>query len=92
MRKMKNRTRNDIIADILKVCNADSEATKSKIMYKVFLSWSQAIAYTNLLVQNGLLQNDQQNKTFKLTDMGRVWLNAFNKVPVIVETVRGVGQ
>lgn len=60
---MKNRSRSEIIAQILEC--AIGGATKSKIMYKVFLSYSQVERYVIMLEENGLLTFDKTNMTFR---------------------------
>jgi predicted transcriptional regulator len=50
---MKYRSRTDIVSQILEAANGG--ATKTKIMYKAYLSYAQLKEYLSVLVENGLL-------------------------------------
>ncbi|MGA7008346.1 MAG: winged helix-turn-helix domain-containing protein [Nitrososphaeraceae archaeon] len=50
---MKYRSRTDITGLILEAANGG--ATKTKIMYKAFLSFAQLKEYLAMLTQNGLI-------------------------------------
>ncbi len=51
---MKYRSRTDITAQILEAANGG--VTKTKIMYKAFLSYAQLKEYLTVLIENGLLE------------------------------------
>jgi predicted transcriptional regulator len=51
---MKYRSRTDIVGLMLEAANGGS--TKTKIMYKAFLSYAQLKEYLTLLLQNNLLE------------------------------------
>jgi predicted transcriptional regulator len=51
---MKYRSRTDIVGLMLEAANGGS--TKTKIMYKAFLSYAQLKEYLTLLLQNDLLE------------------------------------
>jgi predicted transcriptional regulator len=70
---MKYRSRTDIIAQILDVANGGS--TRTKIMYKAFLSHAQMKEYLAELIENGLLAYDQTTQIFKTTERGPVCQN-----------------
>ena len=54
---MKYRSRSDIIGLILEAANGG--ATKTKIMYKAFLSFAQLRDYLALLTDQGLIQYER---------------------------------
>ena len=53
---MKYRSRTEIVAVILDAANGGS--TKTKIMYKAFLSYAKLREYFSVLLENNLLYND----------------------------------
>ena len=65
---MKNRSRTEIVAMILEAANGG--ATKTKIMYTVFLSYNQLKAYLSILIENNLIEYLEGTKTFKTTEKG----------------------
>ena len=51
---MKNRSRTEIISNILDAANGG--ATKTKIMYIAFLSYNQLKEYLSILIENNLIE------------------------------------
>jgi predicted transcriptional regulator len=78
--KMKYRERIEIIAQILKAVNGNGGTTKTKIMYKAFLSYVQLIEYVPLLTENDLLQYNEKTHTFRLTARGQRFLKKYGKI------------
>jgi predicted transcriptional regulator len=64
---MKYRSRTEIASNILEA--ASGGASKTKVMYKAFLSYSQLKEYLAILVENGLLANDVAG-IYKITSKG----------------------
>jgi predicted transcriptional regulator len=56
LRKMKHRSRTELTSNILEAANGG--ATKTKIMYKAFLSYAQLKEYLVMLIQNDLVVQD----------------------------------
>jgi predicted transcriptional regulator len=56
---LKNRSKTDIVGLILEVANVGG-ATKTKIMYKAFLSYSQLKEYLAMLMENSLLEFEEE--------------------------------
>jgi predicted transcriptional regulator len=56
LRKMKNRSRTELASYILEAANGG--ATKTKIMYKAYLSYAQLKEYLAVLIENGLMTRD----------------------------------
>lgn len=73
---MKYRARTDIVAEILTV--AQEEIVKTKIMYKVYLSYSQLVEYLNVLLSNELLEETEGG--YKTTKKGLSFLSAYKKL------------
>jgi predicted transcriptional regulator len=49
---------------------ANGGTTKTKIMYKAYLSYAQLREYLTVLVENELLEFDQKNQTYKTSEKG----------------------
>ena len=81
---MKNRDRMDIISRILEAANVSSGATKTKIMYKAFLAYSQLGEYLTFLTERDLLSYDLDTHTFKTTEKGLSFLEVYNKINYIL--------
>jgi predicted transcriptional regulator len=64
---MKNRGRTELASDILEAANGG--ATKTKIMYKAFLSYAQLKEYLAMLIQNGLMTYDTED-IYRTTSKG----------------------
>jgi predicted transcriptional regulator len=58
---MKYRNRTDIVGLMLEAAN--DRATKTKIMYKAFLSYAQLKEYLTVLLKNDVLEYEEGNKT-----------------------------
>ena len=65
---MKNRSRTEIVAMILDSTNGG--ATRTKIMYKAFLSYQQLKEYLTLLIENHLIEYHGETKLFITTEKG----------------------
>ena len=87
--KMKNRSRYEVIAAILK--SACKEETRTKIMYKAMLSNDQCKIYLDSLLQSCLIQEvDSGNKlVYRITQKGNRFLSYYDQMkellPVGVE-------
>jgi predicted transcriptional regulator len=75
---MKYRSRTDITAQVLEAANGGS--TKTKIMYKAFLSYAQLKEYLSVLIQNGLLEYIEGEQIYKTTDKGNRFLKIYNQI------------
>ena len=55
-------------------------ATKTRIMYKAFLSFAQLREYLSLLIENNLLEYLEGSKTYKTTEKGLNFLKMHNEI------------
>jgi predicted transcriptional regulator len=79
--KYKNhRSRTEIAAQILQAANGDNEITKTKIMYKAFLTYAQLQEYLAILIQNELLEYLSGTKSYKTTEKGLRFLKIYEKM------------
>ena len=74
---MKYRSRTDIVGLILEAANGG--ATKTKIMYKAFLSYAQLKEYLTVLLQNDLLEYKDETQLFRTTEKGLRLLQMYNQ-------------
>ena len=84
---MKNRSRTEIVSSILDAANG--RATKIKIMYKAFLSYSQIREYLSILIENNLLEYLEGTKKFKTTEKGLTVLKMHNEIGELLHTTIG---
>ncbi len=75
---MKYRSRTEIVAMILDAANGG--ATKTKIMYKAFLSYAQLREYLSVLIENNLIEYVEGSKTYKTTEKGLNFLKMHNEI------------
>jgi predicted transcriptional regulator len=78
------RSRTDIISEILDAANGGS-ATKTKIMYQAFLSFVQLKEYLMILTKSDELTYDSNTHTFKTTEKGLKFLEAYNQMDNMIK-------
>ena len=76
---MKYRDRNEIIGQILKSVNGD-RVRLTRIMYDVYLSHGLTKEYVRLLIEKGLIEYLDGERTFKATEKGMNYLRIHRKV------------
>lgn len=81
---MKYRSRTDIVSQILEA--ASGGTTKTKIMYKAYLSYAQLKEYISVLVENGLLEFEKGNQSYKTTPKGQLFLKTYSQIGGLVLT------
>lgn len=75
---MKYRSRTEIVAMILDAANGGS--TKTKIMYKAFLSYNQLREYLSMLIENNLIEYLEGSPVYKTTEKGLMFLQKNNEI------------
>jgi predicted transcriptional regulator len=75
---MKYRSRTDIVATILDAANGGS--TKTRIMYKAYLSYAQLKEYLSILLENGLLEYEDGDLKYKTTEKGLRFMRTYNEI------------
>jgi predicted transcriptional regulator len=75
---VKYRSRTEIVAEILNAANGG--ATKTKIMYKAFLSYAQLKEYLAALLENELLDYNEGQSIFKTTGKGIKFLGVYEQL------------
>ncbi|MDF2737059.1 MAG: hypothetical protein K0S93_915 [Nitrososphaeraceae archaeon] len=81
---MKYRSRTEIVSMMLDAANGG--ATKTKIMYSAFLSYTQLKEYLSVLIENNLLEYLEGTRTFKTTEKGLNFLKMNNQIGELLQT------
>ena len=85
---MKNRSRTEIVVQILEIANVESGSgydeadgvVQTKIMYNALLSYAQLKEYLWVLTENDLLSYHSASRKFKTTEKGHRFLEIYNKM------------
>ena len=80
---MKNRSRTEIISSILEAANGG--ATKTKIMYKAFLSYGLLREYLVFLMENNMIYREG-TQIYKTTEKGLKLLKMHNEIGELLQT------
>jgi len=81
---MKYRSRTEIVGNILEAANGG--ATKTKIMYRAFLSYGQLKEYLSVLIENNLIEYRDGTRKFKNTEKGLNYLKMHNEIGELLLT------
>ncbi len=81
---MKYRSRTEIVAMILEAANGG--ATKTRIMYKAFLSYAQLREYLSVLIENNLLEYLEGSQNYKTTEKGLNFLKMHSEIGELLQT------
>jgi predicted transcriptional regulator len=81
---MKYRSRTEIVGNILDAANG--RATKTKIMYKAFLSYAQLKEYLSVLTENNLIEYLDGTQTYKTTEKGLNYLKMHNEIEELLQS------
>ncbi len=79
---MKYRSRNEIVSMILD--SVSTGATKTKIMYKAYLSYTQLKEYLTYLESNELLRYEQGAQLYRITEKGRKLMQLYEEIGEMV--------
>jgi predicted transcriptional regulator len=79
---MKYRSRTEIVAMILEAANGG--ATKTKIMYKAFLSYNQLREYLSVLIENNLIEYLEGSPVYKTTEKGLTFLKMNSEIELLL--------
>ncbi len=82
-----NRDRTEIIKQILDITDGAENVTRTKLMYKAFLSYRQLKEYLELLIEKDLLRYDSITHTYKTTEKGMRLLQSCNELDEMMKKV-----
>ena len=81
---MKYRSRTEIVSMILEAANGG--ATKTRIMYKAFLSYAQLKEYLSVLIENNLIEYLEGSQTYKTNEKGLNFIKMHNEIGELLQT------
>ena len=84
---MKHRSRTEITAMILEAANGG--ATKTKIMYNVYLTYNQLKDYLSVMIESNLIEYLEGTRTFKTTEKGLNFIKMHNAIGELLHTTIG---
>ena len=82
---MKYRSRTDIVSQILEAANGG--ATKTKIMYKAYLSYAQLKEYLLILTENGLMEFEEHEQKYRTTTKGLKFMQVYQHMDTLAGTM-----
>ena len=80
---MGNRSRTEIVGNILDAANGGT--SKTKIMYIAFLSYGQLKEYLSILIENNLIEYVDGDNKFKTTEKGFNLLKIHNEMAELLQ-------
>ncbi len=83
--RMRYRSRTELASNILEAANGG--ATKTKIMYRAFLSYAQLKEYLAMLTQNGLMAHDVEGEMYRTTSNGIKFLESSRQLGELLTPV-----
>jgi predicted transcriptional regulator len=81
---MKYRSKIEVMCQILEVAKDNGGATKTRIMYKAFLSYIQLKEQLRFLLERKLLKFDVNTLTYKTTEKGLEFIELYNKMSKVI--------
>lgn len=79
---MKYRSRTEIVEMILQATR--SGATKTKIMYRAYLSYTQVKEYLSFLLENDLIKYEEGSQIYRITEKGLHFLQVYGEISDLV--------
>lgn len=80
---MKYRSRTEILGQILASIGKGS-CTKTKIMYKAYLSHAQMKEYTKFLEEKDLVHYEEGEQQYRITEKGMQYMQKYNEMLEVV--------
>ena len=84
--ELKYRSRVEIVSNILRVI-ASSKATKTRLMYGAYLSYTQIEEYLDYILQQGLISQEPGTNLYRLTEKGMRYLNLSDEISQLVAQI-----
>lgn len=79
---MKYRSRTEIVEMILQATR--SGATKTKIMYKAYLSYTQVKEYLSFMLENELIKYEEGTQLYRVSEKGLHFLQVYGEISDLV--------
>jgi predicted transcriptional regulator len=81
---MIHRDKIDILSQILEAANG-KRVTKTKMTYKVAISYVQLKEHLTVLTEKDLIHYDEYTQTFKTTEKGLRFLDLYNQISDMIK-------
>lgn len=81
---MKYRSRNEIVSMILD--SVSSGATKTRIMYQAYLSYTQLKEYLAYLEQGEIIKYEEGTQIYRITEKGRKLMHLYEEIGEMVSS------
>ena len=81
---MKYRSRNEIVSMILD--SVSSGATKTRIMYQAYLSYTQLKEYLAYLEQGEIIKYETGTQLYRITEKGRKLMHLYEEIGEMVSS------
>ena len=82
---MKYRSSTEIIDSMLR--SIRSGATKTHIMYRAYMSYSQLKEYLKLMEERQLIKYEPESQLYILTEKGLKFMNVYEKINELVPSI-----
>ena len=82
---MKNRSRQDIIASMLK--NSKEECSRSHLMHLAILTHRELLEYLGYLQRHKLIEIDEDTRHVHTTKKGNTWLTIYKELVAMTEEI-----
>lgn len=86
----KYRSRSDIVYQILLAAKEIDGVTKTRIMFKAYLSFGQMKEYLKLLIDSELLEHIPESSTYRTTAKGLKIMETCDKMNELVSEAREI--
>ena len=83
MLQLKYRSRGEIVSNILRVV-AGGKATKTRLMYGAYLSYTQIEEYMDYILQKALISQVPDTNLYQLTEKGMHYLNLSDEISQLI--------
>ena len=80
---MGDRSRTEIVGNILEAANGGT--SKTKIVYTAILSYGQLKEYLSILIENNLIEYVDGDNKFKTTEKGLNYLKMHNQIEELLQ-------
>jgi predicted transcriptional regulator len=80
---MKYRSRSEIVKSILEAAKASEGTSRTKLIYKSYLSFKQLREYLRILQENGLIDYEVEKRCYRVTEKGLHLLQLQNRMEEI---------
>lgn len=81
---MKYRSRNEIVSMILD--SVSSGATKTRIMYQAYLSYTQLKEYLAYLEEGEIIKYEEGTQLYRITEKGRKLMHLYEEIGEMVSS------